>query len=177
MKQSPSWEANRFSASQEIPRILWKPTRHFLIHKSPPPVPNLSQINHVHVPIPLLKIHFNIIFPFTPRYSKRSLPPQVSLPILSLFIVCTFPPNILISSAQNTSWYVPFNFKPSWFTWTPLMAYSTANSNLPRYNKSCYKEKQETMYTSDCSISAILLPTIQLLYGHSAYIRRAVNMT
>jgi len=25
MKQSPSWEANRFSASQEIPRILWNP--------------------------------------------------------------------------------------------------------------------------------------------------------
>ena len=25
MEQSPSWEANRFSASQEIPRILWKP--------------------------------------------------------------------------------------------------------------------------------------------------------
>jgi hypothetical protein len=23
MEQSPSWEANRFSASQEIPRILW----------------------------------------------------------------------------------------------------------------------------------------------------------
>ena len=22
-EQSPSWEANRFSASQEIPRILW----------------------------------------------------------------------------------------------------------------------------------------------------------
>ena len=25
MEQSPSWEANRFSASQEIPRILWDP--------------------------------------------------------------------------------------------------------------------------------------------------------
>jgi len=25
MEQSPSWEANRFSASQEIPRILWNP--------------------------------------------------------------------------------------------------------------------------------------------------------
>jgi len=25
MQQSPSWEANRFSASREIPRILWNP--------------------------------------------------------------------------------------------------------------------------------------------------------
>ena len=25
MEHSPSWEANRFTASQEIPRILWKP--------------------------------------------------------------------------------------------------------------------------------------------------------
>jgi hypothetical protein len=25
MEQSPSWEANRFSASQEIPCILWYP--------------------------------------------------------------------------------------------------------------------------------------------------------
>jgi hypothetical protein len=25
MKQSPSWDANRFSASQKIPNISWKP--------------------------------------------------------------------------------------------------------------------------------------------------------
>ena len=37
MKHSPSWEANRFSASQEFLRILWKPMNHYRSHKGPPP--------------------------------------------------------------------------------------------------------------------------------------------
>ena len=50
MEQSPSWEANRFSASQEIPCILWNPNIQSRIRKCSPPVPVLSQINPVIVP-------------------------------------------------------------------------------------------------------------------------------
>ena len=64
MKQSPSWEANRFSASQEIPLILWNPKVLYHISKCPPPVPILSQLDSVHTPTShFLKIHFNIIIP------------------------------------------------------------------------------------------------------------------
>ena len=41
-EQSPYWEANRSSATQEVPRILW----------NPPPVPVLSNMDQVNAPHP-----------------------------------------------------------------------------------------------------------------------------
>ena len=73
MVQSPSWEANWFEASQEIPRISQNPKVHYSTHKRPPFVSILGLPNPVHIPTPhLLEIHPNIIHPYTPRSPQWS---------------------------------------------------------------------------------------------------------
>ena len=74
MEQSHSSEANPFSASQEIFRILWNPKVHYRIHKCPLPVCILSQLYPVHTSTShFLRIHFNIILPSTPASPNWSL--------------------------------------------------------------------------------------------------------
>ena len=67
MVQSPSWEANRFAASQETPRISRNPKVHYRTHKRPSPVSILGRPNRIHIPTShLLEIHPNIIHSSTP---------------------------------------------------------------------------------------------------------------
>jgi len=51
MERIPSWETNRFSASQEISRILCNANVHYRVYKSPSPVPFPNHINAVHAPL------------------------------------------------------------------------------------------------------------------------------
>ena len=68
MVQSPSWEANWLTASQEIPRISRNLKVHYRTHRRPPLVSILGQPNPVHIPTShLLEIHPNLIHPSTPR--------------------------------------------------------------------------------------------------------------
>ena len=101
MVQSPSWEANWFAASQEIPRISWNPKVHYRTHKRPPPISILGQPNPVHIPTShLLEIHPNIIHPSTPRSPQWSpsfrFPHQDPIHPLSSPIRATCPAHLIL---------------------------------------------------------------------------------
>jgi len=71
MVQSPSWEANWFADSQEIPRISRNPKVHYRTHNRPPPASNLGTPNPVHIHTShLMEIRFNIIRPSKPMSPK-----------------------------------------------------------------------------------------------------------
>jgi len=57
MVHSPSWAANWFASSEEIPRISPNPKVHYRTHKSPPPVSILDQPNPVHIPTSHLQLY------------------------------------------------------------------------------------------------------------------------
>jgi len=75
MEHSTFWDTDSYSGSQEAPCIVWNRKIHYRFHKRPPPAPIVGQINPLHAfPSHFLKIHFNIILPFTPGSCKWTLP-------------------------------------------------------------------------------------------------------
>jgi len=80
MEQSPPWQANSSSASQEISYLSWNSKVQYHVHKSLPLIPILSQMKPVHIltssssSSSSSKIHYNINLPPTPRSSNWCLP-------------------------------------------------------------------------------------------------------
>ena len=91
MVHSPSWEANWFAASQEIPRISRNPKVHYRTHKHPPPVSILGQPNPVHISTshllvihPILSTHLRLGVPsghFPSGFPTKTLYTPLSSPI------------------------------------------------------------------------------------------------
>ena len=100
MQHSHSSEANQFSASQEIPHILRDPKVHYCIHKFPPTISILREINPVHVsPSHVLKIHLNIILPAKPGFPSGLFPsgfPTKTLYTCFLPIHATCPTHLIL---------------------------------------------------------------------------------
>ena len=120
MVQSPSWEANWFAASQEIPRISRNPKVHYRTHKHPPPVSILGQLNPVHTPTShLLEIHPNIIHPSTPRS------PQWSPSLLFPHQEPIHPPVLTHTRHMPSPSHYPANIFPSTITHTRFLLLSS----------------------------------------------------
>jgi hypothetical protein len=90
MEQSPTCDANSYSDTQEIPRLLWYPKVHYRVPNCPPLVPILGQMNPFHILISyFFKIHFSITLqsrmPKSPMWSLTfRLPVQNSVCIIHL---------------------------------------------------------------------------------------------
>jgi hypothetical protein len=68
MEQSPSWEANSLSHSQEILHLLGNLDVHYPVHNNLPLFPSQIQINLVHtLQTYYFRINFNIILSSMPR--------------------------------------------------------------------------------------------------------------
>jgi len=104
MVQSPSWESNRFSASQEIPHILWDPKVYYHIHKYPPPVPILSQLDPAHTSTShFLKLQLNIILPSAPGSPHWSL--SLSFPHQNPVHDSPHPHTCHMTCPSHSSWF------------------------------------------------------------------------
>jgi hypothetical protein len=69
MELRASSEAANCAATQEIPSVLWNPKVHYRLHKSPPLVPILSQIDPMPtLPSYLSKINFKPCIPSKINY-------------------------------------------------------------------------------------------------------------
>ena len=126
MVQSPSWAANWFAASQEIPHISRNPKVHYRTHNRPPPVPILGQPNPVHIPTShlleiqlILSIHLRLglssgLFPS--GFSTKTL--YTTPPLLNHTRHMPSPPHLTLLFISAT--HFPSLHFPSLFTFYRL---------------------------------------------------------
>jgi hypothetical protein len=109
---SPSWEAARCAATQELPSTLWNPKVQYPIHKSSSLVPILSHINPIHIiQFYFSEIHYNIVHLPTSWFFQWSLSFWLShqyptcIPHLpnSCYMPCPSHPNVTYNTLKQFS--------------------------------------------------------------------------
>ena len=104
--QNPSWEAKRFSASQEIPHIFCEPKIHCRVHETQPPVPILRQISPVQAPIslledPILILSSHLLLGFPVGLLSYTLPPKPWMHLSCFpYVLRALPISLLFISLQ-----------------------------------------------------------------------------
>jgi hypothetical protein len=128
-RNSASSEANRSSATQETPHTLWDPKVHYCVHKSPPPVLILCEIDPV---------HFNIIPRSTPQSSKWSPSPlkpsmlfycppyMLHVPPISVFLMWSPELYLVRNTEHKAPCYIVFSI--------PMLPHPSSNNFLPKKN-------------------------------------------
>ena len=91
MVYSPSWEANWFAGSQEIPRISRNPKVHYRTHKRPPPVKlSPEQASRICVFLNISVLQGGVVS--TSSNPQAGEPPLVGCPRLLIQFIRSYPP-------------------------------------------------------------------------------------
>ena len=119
MEQSPSWEAKRSLATQEIPCMLWNLKVHHHIHKSPLPIPILCQIDSFPRPLRMIWKTFKFlqwgVFSTAPN-PQTGEPPLVCCPWLLIQYICSCfsSRNLRMHHAMVTGTHLPHMHTHIW---------------------------------------------------------------
>jgi hypothetical protein len=104
MVQNPSWHANRFSATLEIPSNLWTPKVHCFIHSWIPTVPLLRQFDPVHTPTTKLQKTYLIVIILPSTLVSPTWSLSFRIPTKTCVRLSTYP-NVLHAKYQYFRFY------------------------------------------------------------------------